>query len=68
MVHFLRPAWDFLSDAEYALSQGLTAPNPADESMWFGRVDLQLRSAEKQLKNVQDIVSKYGPNLRAVDE
>jgi hypothetical protein len=47
MVHFLRPAWDFLSDAEYALSQGLTAPNPADESMWFGRVDLRSFGAQK---------------------
>jgi hypothetical protein len=67
-VHFLRPAGAFLSDAEYALSQGLIAPNPADASMWFGRVELQLLSAEKQLKNVQDMVSKYGPNLWAVDK
>ncbi len=64
--HFLRSALDSLKDAEYALSKAQKAPNPDDASMWFGRVELQLRIAEKHLKRAQDAVSANGLNLTTI--
>ena len=64
--HFLRSTWDSLKDAEYALSQAQKAPTPSEASMWSGRVELQLRIAEKHLKEIQDVVTKNGLNLTAI--
>jgi hypothetical protein len=57
-AQFMLPVWNYLRDAEYALSQGQKAPNPANAAMWLGRVDLQLRSAERLLKKMQDMLSE----------
>ena len=64
--HFLRAALDSLKDAEYAFSQAQKAPTHSEASMWSGRVELQLRIAEKHLKNLQDAVSKNGLNVNAI--
>ena len=50
----LIPVKDSLNDAEYALGQWRQAPDAGNAPMWLGRVDLQLRLAEKQLRRVQE--------------
>lgn len=64
--HFLRTALDSLKDAEYAVSQARQAPTLSGASMWSGRVELQLRIAEKHLKKLQDTVSENGLNATAI--
>src|SRR5258706_557791 len=53
----LAPTWDYLRDAEYALGQWQQAPDAGNAPMWLGRVELQLRLAEKQLKRVREAKS-----------
>lgn len=50
----LIPIKDSLNDAEYSLGQWQQAPDAGNAPMWLGRVELQLRLAEKQLKRVQE--------------
>ena len=64
--HFLRAVLDSLKDAEYAFSQAQKASTPSEASMWSGRVELQLRIAEKHLKNLQDAVSRNGLNVTPI--
>lgn len=64
--HFLRSALDSLKDAEYAFSQAQKAPTDSEASMWSGRVELQIRIAEKHLKKLQDAVFKNGQNVSAI--
>jgi hypothetical protein len=50
----LIPITESLNDAEYALGQWQQAPDAGNAPMWLGRVELQLRLAEKQLKRVRE--------------
>ena len=63
----LRPATSSLHDVEcYLLPQALNAKTPEYGDSWFRAVEFQLQSAENQLQHVQEMVSKYGANLRVV--
>jgi hypothetical protein len=65
--YLLRPASNSLSDVEtLLLPHGLKAPNPGHASMWFEMAEFQLGQAEKQLKHAQDMVTRYGPNLKVI--
>ena len=58
--HLLLPALNSLRDVETILLPQALKANPAYASMWFEMAEFQLARAEKQLKHVQDIISKYG--------
>jgi len=63
----LRLATYLLADVErFVLPQALKAGNPIDASRWSNAAELQLKSAQEQLTRAQDMVSKYGPNLRVI--
>ena len=66
-VTLLRPIAKLLLDVESVLlSQGLKAPTEVDAAAWFGAAEHQMQSADQQLKRVQELVSKYGPNLHII--
>jgi hypothetical protein len=48
------PIMDSLNDAEYALGQWQQAPDAANAQMWLGRIELELRLAEKRLTRVRE--------------
>lgn len=63
----LRPALNSLTDVEtFLLPQALKAATPAFASLWFDGAELNLRLAEQQLKRAQDLLAKYGANLRVI--
>lgn len=62
----LHSATKSLHDVEhFLLPQGLKA-NPANAAMWLDAADSQLRSANETLIRTQDLIVKYGLNLRVV--
>src|SRR6266478_3024512 len=62
----LHSATKSLQDVEhFLLPQGLKA-DPANAAMWLDAADFQLRSVNQTLIHTQDLILKYGPNLRVV--
>jgi len=55
-----------LHDVEFfLLPQALRASLPS-AAMWFDAAEFQLCSVNETLIHVQDLISRYGPNLRIV--
>lgn len=57
-----------LHDVEHFLLPQGTKPSSATAAIWLDAADLQLRSAYKMLLLAQDLVARYGPNLRVRGE
>jgi hypothetical protein len=56
-----------LHDVEhFLLPQGLKAASP-NAAMWLDVADFQLRFVYKTLLHTQDLITKYGPNLRVTN-
>jgi hypothetical protein len=65
--YLLGSARNSLSDVEgFLLPNGLEAENQLDADLWFRTAEFQLQSAERDLGYAQDVLSKYGPQLRVV--
>lgn len=63
----LRPPTNSLRDVErHLLPKGAKAETAANAVLWLDAAEFQLQSAGAQLNHVQDLISKYGPNLRVV--
>jgi hypothetical protein len=65
--HLLLPALNSLRDVETILLPQALKASPAYASMWFEMAEFQLTRAEKQLKHAQDIISKYGAGVAAIE-
>ncbi len=62
----LHSATKSLHDVEnFLLPQGLKAVS-ASAAMWFDAAEFQLCSVNETLIHTQDLILKYGPNLRVV--
>jgi hypothetical protein len=65
--YFLRLPINWLGDVEgYLLNQAAKGTRPIDASNWLDLVEWQLGTIEAKLKQAQDAVRKYGPDLRLI--
>jgi hypothetical protein len=65
--YLLRPALNSLRDVETILLPNALKASPAYASMWFEMAEFQVTRAEKQLKHAEDMISKYGADVAAVE-
>ena len=65
--YFLRLPINWLGDVEgYLLNQAAKATRPVDASNWLEVAEWQLGTIESKLKQAQDAVKRYGPNLQLI--
>jgi hypothetical protein len=65
--YFLRLPINWLGDVEGCLlNQATKTTRPIDASNWLDLAEWQLLTIEAKLKQAQDAVRKYGPDLRLI--
>ncbi len=55
-----------LDDVEFLLRNALQVQIPDHVFMWLNAAETAVQIAAQQRKLVQDIVAKYGPNVRSI--